>query len=991
MLVTPAESNHLHCLSLQDGTPLWRVEREKLAYLAGVHAGKAILIGTGQITAIDMRTGKVVDPWPLPLPSGSLPSGRGYQAGDRYYLPLRKESKGEVISVDLKNAKIVEHSKSGNGTIPGNLICHRRLVISQNSDWLQSFHQLQPLKADVAQTLSENPRDPVALLRRGEILVDEGNSASAVELFRTAAGLFAARADDFERQGERASHADALASAIYARQWLFQGLLDGIKKDFEAYQDSIPEIETLITGPRERIDYLRVVAAGYDRAGQIDAALDTYFQLVKLSATENPLLSMDSTHSVRLRHWVRRRLDALQDRLSASQSERFDQQVLALQREVLGSAGIEYLQSFNFYFGAHPTSAAVKQEMVGRLTAAGERLERIALLEQLANTSDPARQRAAAAQLALLYEELANFGQAAEYFHQLRARWPNEVCWEGKTGAQLFDSLATDSPIRQRAAKHRWPTGKVLLKQGPAVDRARHMGYQPALPVKMLNPNAPAAGPVIVDQKQSFRISGMDHFGKVEWSVPLDQDKKESRMSLMANPGLSCGRTAGPLLVVAVGQQVMAIDTLKARHMGGESPILWRQDTLPAGSNARAMSLKNVRRNAKRPWTDESPNQHTPKLQISRIGPITDGGVTFVRHRDLISVDPTTGEVLWTRKGVERESQLFGDQQLIMVLPPGQKEVQVLSAIDGRLLGVREVPAEKDCWTTVGRHILVWRKVAGVAAHWELAFYDPWTQEDVWTHPMSLGTKGQLVGGDAVALFEKTKGRFVVLDLFTGERLVDELLDPDPQLKGIYVVRSRDFYMLVTNRGAPYNRSSRQIQIQPIPNGVGSAFISGSIYAFDRLTGKPLWDLPAKVQQWGLPRQQPVDLPVLVFSRRVTDRSKNRYHMSFLFMDKRTGRLVVPPGKRSNREYNFEIEGDAEKNIVSVLFKNSTLSLQFTDTPVPPAGPVQLPAEALVEKGGITSVIGAVLKAIGKVPAIPGAEDLFEGDAEVIENDKLPK
>ena len=197
--------------------------------------------------------------------------------------------------------------------------------------------------------------------------------------------------------------------------------------------------------------------------------------------------------------------------------------------------------------------------------------------------------------------------------------------------------------------------------------------------------------------------------------------------------------------------------------------------------------------------------------------------------------------------------------------------------------------------------------------------------------------------------------------------------------------------MLVTNRGAPYNRGRRQIQIQPIPNGVGSAFISGSIYAFDRLTGKPLWDLPAKVQQWGLPRQQPVDLPVLVFSRRVTDRSKNRYHMSFLFMDKRTGRLVVPPGKRSNREYNFEIEGDAEKNIVSVLFKNSTLSLQFTDTPVPPAGPVQLPAEALVEKGGITSVIGSVLKAIGKAPAIPGAKDLFEGDAEVIENDKLPK
>jgi hypothetical protein len=119
-----------------------------------------------------------------------------------------------------------------------------------------------------------------------------------------------------------------------------------------------------------------------------------------------------------------------------------------------------------------------------------------------------------------------------------------------------------------------------------------------------------------------------------------------------------------------------------------------------------------------------------------------------------------------------------------------------------------------------------------------------------------------------------------------------------------------------------------------------------------------------------------VDLPVLVFARRVIDRKqkKNPNSLSFLFMDKQTGRSVVPLEKRTNREYNFEIEADPGKNTVSVLFKNSTLTLEFTDAPVPPSGPVQLPAEKPKEKGGITSLIHSVLDVISKAKAIPASD-----------------
>ena len=941
VLISPTESNALHCLDLTDGSAKWRVDREQFLYLAGVHAGRAILIGADKVDAFDMQTGKVVrteKSWPLDLPEGSMPSGRGYLTGDRYYLPLRTESGGEVVEIDLNKAKIVARSKSGDGTVPGNLICHREQVISQNSDWLQSFFQFEPLKREVAKSLLENPENPNAMLRQGEIFFDEDNSSDAVPLFRKASDLYAARATELAQESNEAGYADALASSIYARQLLLQGLLAGLEENFVANQGSIPEIETLIVAPRERIDHLRLLAEGYGQTEQLDAALDAYLKLVRIVATENPMLSIDSSYSVRLSQWVRSRLDGLQNRFSTAQHEQFDQQVASLQEEALRSGSIEEMRSFDFFFGSHPSAVPVKQKLVDLLIAAGEGVESITLLKQLSGMSDPAIQQKATAKLALLHKEPEMAGQGA---------------------------------------KHIWPEGKVLLKQTGATARGRRLGYQSSMPVRMLSRRDHAMGTVMVDQRQFFRIYGLNSYGQIDWTVPL-LDKKENRANLMANHRLSCVRAKGQILVAAVGQQVLAIDTFQARQESSPASILWRQDTLSPGSGSRSKSLRSPRRNERRPWEDEAKTQQQLPLLISRIGPITDGGVTFVRNRNLVSVDPITGEVLWIRKGYEREAELFGDREFVMVLPPGKKEVQVLSAMDGRLLGTRMISKEMQRWTTVGRHILIWRKVVGdnpFKGRWELALYDPWAEKNVWSQPISGDTKGDLVGLDAVALYDKAEGRFVVLDIFSGERLLDEPLEVDMHIKGVYVVRSEEIYMLVTNRGAQYPRNNKTPQIQPMPQGTGSAFVSGNIYAFDRATGKALWDRPAKLEQWGLALQQPVDLPVLVFARRVIDRKQkpNSNSLSFLFMDKQTGRAVVPIEKRTNREYNFEIEGDPEKNTVSVLFKNSTLTLQFTDTPVSPAGPVQLPAEKPEEKGGITSLIHSVLDVIGKAKATPAA------------------
>ena len=58
VLVTPIDSNHLDCLNLVDGKLLWRKPREDSLYLAGVHRGKAIVVGRRSIRALQLANGE---------------------------------------------------------------------------------------------------------------------------------------------------------------------------------------------------------------------------------------------------------------------------------------------------------------------------------------------------------------------------------------------------------------------------------------------------------------------------------------------------------------------------------------------------------------------------------------------------------------------------------------------------------------------------------------------------------------------------------------------------------------------------------------------------------------------------------------------------------------------------------------------------------------------------------------------------------------------
>jgi hypothetical protein len=141
VIFTAADEPSVHCLGLRDGALLWRVRREDDdLYLAGVFAGRVLLVGKRTCRALDLANGKQL--WELET---GLPSGLGAAAGNLYYLPL-KETEGEkgekepaVWAIDVRKGAVVARIPAAAKEVPGNLVLLSGEVVSQTAAGVTAY------------------------------------------------------------------------------------------------------------------------------------------------------------------------------------------------------------------------------------------------------------------------------------------------------------------------------------------------------------------------------------------------------------------------------------------------------------------------------------------------------------------------------------------------------------------------------------------------------------------------------------------------------------------------------------------------------------------------------------------------------------------------------------------------------------------------------------------------------------------------------------
>jgi len=980
----------LSCLDLLSGKEIWQRARGDWLQVAGVYENLVLLTGRDEVEALWLFDGSPAwDNKTLKLPDGAQAAGRGFFSDQYYYLPL---TTGEVAQIDVGAGVIAERLHLREGVAPGNLFAYRDRFYSQSAQELTAFHRVTASRAWIARSLEANPDDRRALRRRGQMHLEAGRIEAAIADLQRA----------YQQDGDDEE----------ARRWLVDAMLAQLEQDFAAAEPGLKRLQSLAQRPGERIALLRRTIDGLWAAGRRPEALEALLELLAIDTNNVEVfqrleVSADPLLAISRRQWIRARLTELARQADEDQLRSMNQSVLAwIQRSQSELAeGPQAQRAFNEravdYFGSFPAADAVRWQLLEALTGRETLLARERLLSDLAQSRDPAQRPAALARLAMLLSEAGRADEALIYYDRLQRDYADVVCGNGKTGSQVVDLARTS--LGASWPDHPWPTGRVTgATDGHVVDRSP--AGKPRAPRLAFEGASPYFGRSTLHlDPASARLSCRDGQGRVRWELALEPsaEMRSGRHGIF--PANSVCAADGHLLVLASGERVIGIDTLRAGREATRS-ILWDLD--------RRMEIPGI---AVEPqdlrYQMEFGAGRRRSRQTPILGPVTRHGVCLQRNDSVVLVDALSGQTLWERRGIAKGCEIFGDEEIIFVIPPRSTTAQVVRTSDGKLLGERTLDVRSNRVATIGRRVLVKKATEDGGLYLQLV--DPWraggaeapdqrADESADWVPLSIaaGSKFDVVDNQWLGVVQPTRpeSRFTLVRLSDGRRVVDAAIEPERSVTDVQLLPWGNRMLLLTNNSSE-SRKKPNIQTAPaqIPSrgADDNRLINGRLYSFDLDTGQATWLVPAQIKNFGYLAGQGRELPALVFSRQGTQDEKTREdeppteegQVDLLVLDKQSGRVVLERFKAAPAIDDLIVVGNPQRRVMSIVLaqrggKVDTMTLAYSDTPAPPEPPYQADEEVSKRTGafgtglqkGVAGVLGGVAEGIKALGGDEGKE-----------------
>ncbi len=916
VVVTPVESDELYCLNLLDGSLAWPArKRDGAMYVACIHQGKIVLVGQNFITALSLADGSLAWPTPLALRDETV-IGRGFYVGQWYYLPT---SASRLLKIDLESGTVVE-SAEVRGPL-GNVICHRDQVLALGPKGLASYYQLEALEQWVQARLAVDPNDREALIRKCDLLLQRGERRQALDIMWTI------------YQNDPQDEA--------TRRQLVETYLSALDVDFAEYLSWREKIEPLIDQASQRGELLRKLVVGLEAMGRWDEAFEALLRLADQYAAEpaagEVLEQLSPQWSVRPRRWVQGRLAALLAAVAGPEyhvlRQKWEAHVRLRLDRVLQLGSRPALRQFIELFDPHPVTRIARQRYAQMLLENGEflaaELQLTPLLDEPLETSDPR----VLILLAELYLKLQRFDAAARCLAALEQLDPSVPLEENVTVGTALDNLRRLPAYARFEELHRpWPYGAIRsrVEQNPATTVIGSL-YFPAQ-VDDSHGLWPRGATVTLDMR-SNSVTVRDGWGNLMQQALLHQ----SGPQFSSMYSLAKAKAVGHLLVVSVQTDLLVIDALRSVQ-DPQDAVLWRSDLAELTPN---MSPRRInQRPLRHPWnqngtrvvlSDFSPQ----RVPLSSLGPVTPSGVCYQRFRQLVCADPLTGEIIWTRDGMEHGAQLFGDDQYLFVVGYDKTEALVLRTATGELVGRRPAERMEFRWTTWGTRVLAWQEEGTQLA---MRIYDAWTGQEFWRELFPIGSRAELIDDDKVAVF-RPNGQLVVASLREGRLLWRSQLEPVAAPSYLVVHATRDVYYMLPGSVVPPN--ARGMLLAP-PGTATSPILRGYLYALDAQSGKPIWPTPALIDGYAVPLQSRRHLPILPLVR--AQRSDSTITAALLCLDKRDGRALYENPQLPLLQPNLlliDASTDPSLQQVRLQLGLQTVELQWTGEPIPPAPPYQ--------------------------------------------------
>ncbi len=940
VLLAPVESNQLHCLDLLTGRLRWDpIDRDGMLYIGGIHDGIVLLVGAERCRAIALESGEPV--WESDLDLGAAhPSGRGFLTGEYYYLPT---TTSELLKIDLREGKVVQAIKTD--LVLGNLISYRDQIISLNVDWLSCYYQAEPLRRLVDQRLKQQPDDVWALLRQAELLLHDGKRDDAIAVLR---------------KSYRLTPEDEVVKGM-----LVATMMEALREDFAQYRHIASDIEQLIDQPRQRLEYLRLLVDGALRDGEGDEAWKAMQELTKVMEADaganllgqlTTTLRLGPAHKVRFDRWMAARIAQLYAASDKSRREAIESDV---RRKLEASPGdVISLRHLLGLYGAIPIGDELRLALAEKLAEVEEwRAEAELLISDLIEDSTTAPAHIQAHALALEVELLTAVGrtrEAAKFTAKLLARHPNEVLANNKP-AHEWAADKLHALQEQPGTIPSWPKGKVLLDRAEASFSSTSYTYAFR---NRQTAGATEPGVRVFYDSRMRQVIVKDPYGHTELSM---------RVGYFLNSGSWPFRVAhrGHLTLINVGFEVLLIDRLTGRN--SRETLRWRADGNAVTVRRSGVTSRITTSTLRGEWGGAfyRPMDQATKTAMGRVGPFLSHGIVYQKLRELVCVDPISGELLWSRGGFDPGCDIFGDNERLYVIEPDREEVIILRTWDGTELGRRPAPPATQRWMTLGGRVLTCRKAGNELI---LALRDLWEQEDVWQRKVPTSSLLAEVSDHEFAVADRN-GKITIVQLADGKPVIEHQGDPlNDNHDRLYVMPSSRDYLIVLS--APTKMVGTDSFSSPIP--WRCPLVTGRLLALDRKDGSPLWESDAKIAGYAVPLDQPAESPVLLLMRQRSGRTQVRSsnsgsRPSIICVDRRFGNALLKEETVLRANVYF-IVVDPAKQRVEVRVSPKRLTFQFTDQPQ-----TEKRTPLKMELRNTLKVSGAI-ENVGRI-----AEELFKG------------
>jgi len=998
-LLTPGESQELHCLDLRQGTTAWRLPRRDRLFVAGVVDGRAIVAGRHAVEAIELATGRVAWQRAFAPDQGSL-SGRGILTANRLFLPLDTP---EVVEVDLDDGRVVGRSSSRGAAIPGNLLAYRGEVISQGSDSLDVFHQSAALEARIETALRQQPQDAWALLWRGQLDLDRGATARGIAAIREAHAIQPGRVP-----------ANVVAAA----------LLFGLQRDFPAAAPLWREAVAMSGSSPAAVVVLRASVDGFLHSGDLNQAWEAAGELLAHATASGCVLfeggpagpqaaaesliadGDDPALQVAPDRWLQGRLaelfgkapQPLRAEMDAFVARESSAGAVAAPADGPGPAGlpdrigdrperIARLRRVIERFGKHEQALAARR---GLVEALGEAIE-------TSTAGDEARGLTVERDFALL--DLARVGRpddrayAATLLAGIRAELP------GGPAAVLRDGGADAWPIG-RVAQRRGGVINVTVggqggRQRPAdADDLRFLRSRLTTIPVLGGPDSFLPGlELAFDPHQQTGVVATDGFGRPlgEPFAMKGRSDAQRLMPMVQAGGMDEAAVLGRVAFIRVGASLAAFEMATAGETSpdrGRTRPLWMlaDKAEAAGESRGGMFVMNVAaarmgRQGNLPLGARISEPRNADDAARRIGGPAwvprATGVAVMADRMLRVHDPLTGRLLWERQRLPAASELIGDDEYLCVCPADGRGAMVLAMADGRLVRTLDLPASERRLSSSGRYIVAAEfedatagergrpGVGGKAgkARVRLDRVDPVDGRRLTLGDYPGESRAASAGDGRLAVVEPS-GALSVLDIgAAGAAFRTRLPDMPAGLEQLQVLPWNGRYLVLVGR-AETPEEQRQFErigsIAPLPGMPGREMpqlVTGSLWAVDAASGDMLWPVPATILRHSLQSQTGSQLPVLLFARTIQSaREPDGLRLSVLCLDKRTGQAVYVDDRFTGRSAGRPemivagcgISGDPGGHTIALAHGrgNPELQLEFTGSPTAPRPPYQASARA---------------------------------------------